>query len=35
VPERARALALGAKDTEQAVAGMLAEWELIKKNWTR
>lgn len=35
IPERARALALGAKDSEQAAAGMLAEWELIKKNWTR
>ncbi len=35
IPERARALGLGAKETEQAHAGMLAEWELIKKNWTR
>ena len=35
IPERARALSLGAKDTEQAQAGMLAEWELIKKNWSR
>lgn len=35
LPERARALGLSAKDTEQAQAGMLAEWELIKKNWSR
>lgn len=35
IPERARALALSAKETEQAQAGMLAEWELIKKNWSR
>ena len=35
IPERARALGLSAKETEQAQAGMLAEWELIKKNWSR
>ena len=35
IPERARALGLGAKDAEQAGAGMLVEWELVKKNWTR
>ncbi len=35
IPERARALGLSAKETEQAHAGMLAEWELIKKNWSR
>jgi hypothetical protein len=35
IPERARALGLGAKETEQATAGMLAEWELMKKNWSR
>lgn len=35
IPERARALGLSAKETEQAQAGMLAEWELIKRNWSR
>jgi hypothetical protein len=35
IPERARTLALGAKESEQALAGMLAEWDLIKKNWSR
>lgn len=35
IPERARALGLGPRETEQAVAGMLSEWELIKKNWSR
>ena len=35
IPERARALGLGQKETEQAVAAMTAEWELIKKNWSR
>ena len=35
IPERSRALGLSAKETEQAQAGMLAEWELIKKNWSR
>lgn len=35
IPERARALGLGQKETEQAVAGMTAEWELIRKNWSR
>ncbi|MBA3949482.1 MAG: hypothetical protein H0X44_05985, partial [Acidobacteria bacterium] len=35
IPERARALGLSAKETEQAHAGMLAEWDLIKKNWSR
>jgi hypothetical protein len=35
IPERARALALSQKESDQAQAGMLAEWELIKKNWSR
>jgi hypothetical protein len=35
IPERARVLGLSAKETEQAQAGMLAEWELIKRNWSR
>lgn len=35
IPERARALGLGQKETEQAAAAMTAEWELIKKNWSR
>lgn len=35
IPERARSLGLGPKEAEQALAGMLAEWELIKKNWSR
>ncbi len=35
IPERARTLALSAKETEQAQAGMFAEWDLIKKNWSR
>lgn len=35
IPERARALGAGPKETEQAAAGMTAEWEVIKKNWSR
>ena len=35
IPERARTLGLSAKEGEQALAGMLAEWDLIKKNWSR
>jgi hypothetical protein len=35
IPERVRSLGLGPKEAEQALAGMLAEWELIKKNWSR
>jgi transglutaminase-like putative cysteine protease len=35
IPERARALGLGAKETEQAMAGMQAEWELMKTRWSR
>lgn len=35
IPERARALGLASKETEQAIAGMQGEWELIKKNWSR
>ncbi|MEX2270819.1 MAG: hypothetical protein WD690_05080 [Vicinamibacterales bacterium] len=35
IPERSRALGLAPRDAELAVAGMQAEWELIKKNWTR
>lgn len=35
IPERARGLGLGARETDHAIAGMTAEWELIKKNWSR
>lgn len=35
IPERGRGLALGARETGHAIAGMTAEWELIKKNWSR
>lgn len=35
IPERVRALGLGAKDADQAAAGFVAEWEAIKKNWVR
>lgn len=35
IPERVRSLDLGARESEQAAAGMLVEWELTKKNWTR
>jgi hypothetical protein len=35
IPERARALRLAQKDTDDAVAALTAEWELIKKNWSR
>lgn len=35
IPERARALALGEKEIEEARLGLQAEWDLVKKNWTR
>jgi hypothetical protein len=35
IPERARALGTGAKDVEQAAAGLTIEWERIKKDWSR
>jgi len=35
IPERARALRLAQKDTDDAVVALTAEWELIKKNWSR
>lgn len=35
IPERARALGLGARETEQAAAGMQAEWDLMKTRWSR
>lgn len=35
IPERVRALGLGAKDADQAAAALTAEWEGIKKNWVR
>lgn len=35
IPERVRALRVGAKEADQAVAALTAEWEAIKKNWVR
>jgi hypothetical protein len=35
IPERARALRLGSKDTEQAAAALAADWDVIKRNWSR
>jgi hypothetical protein len=35
IPERARALGSGQKEEEQVAAGLMADWELIKKNWSR
>ena len=35
IPERARALALGPKEIEDARQGLQAEWDTVKKNWTR
>ena len=35
IPERARALALGPKEIEEARQGLQAEWDSLKKNWTR
>lgn len=35
IPERARALALGPKEIEEARQGLQAEWDSVKRNWTR
>lgn len=35
IPERARALGLGPKEIEEARLGLQAEWDTVKKNWTR
>ena len=35
IPERARALDLGPKETEQTTAALTADWDAIKKNWVR
>lgn len=35
IPERARALRTAPKETDQAAAALAAEWERIKKDWTR
>ena len=35
IPERARVLALGPKEIEEARQGLQAEWDTVKKNWTR
>lgn len=35
IPERARAMSLDQKETDQAAAAMTAEWDRIKKNWSR
>ena len=35
IPERARALRSGQKETDQAIASLTAEWDRIKKDWTR
>lgn len=35
IPERARVLALGPKEIEEARQALQAEWDSLKKNWTR
>ena len=35
IPERARALGLAQKEADQSIAAMTAEWDAIKKNWSR
>jgi hypothetical protein len=35
IPERARALGLAQKEADQSIAAMTAEWDVIKKNWSR
>ena len=35
IPERARAIGTGQKETDQAAAGLTLEWERIKKDWSR
>jgi hypothetical protein len=35
IPERARALRSGQRETDEAAASLAAEWDRIKKDWTR